>query len=195
MNPITHILTGWCLAESVPALQRREKALVTIAAALPDIDGAGIIAELLTRNTRQPLFWYTDYHHVIGHNLAFAALIAVIAAAAARGHRLGTALLAFTAVHLHIAADLAGSRGQDGYQWPIPYLYPFTNEIQLTWSGQWHLHAWPNVVLTILLMMATGFLAWRRGYSIVSLLSPAADRLFVQTLRARFGQPDSATPS
>ncbi len=52
-------------------LTRREKALVVAAAIAPDIDGIGIIPELLTRNTAHPLLWFSQYHHSL-HTLAFA---------------------------------------------------------------------------------------------------------------------------
>ncbi|HET7437186.1 MAG TPA: metal-dependent hydrolase [Thermoanaerobaculia bacterium] len=185
MNPITHALTGWCLAEAVPNTTHREKALITFAAMAPDLDGFGIFAELATRNTDTPLLWWTDYHHQLCHNLPFAALLALLAAAIARGHRLRAATLVFVAVHLHLIGDLAGSRGPDGYQWPIPYLFPFTKSVQLVWSGQWALNAWPNIALTVVLLAATAVLAWSRGESIVGLISRRADRAFVAALRAR----------
>jgi inner membrane protein len=181
MNPITHILTGWCLAEAVPGLSKREKGLITVAAVAPDFDGLGIVAELATRNTAHPLLWWTEYHHVLGHNLLFACLAALGA------RRLLAAALIFAAVHLHIVCDLIGSRGPDDYQWPIPYLWPFSAQPQLTWSGQWYLNAWPNIAVTLALLAATFYLAWRRGYSIVGLVSSRADAAFVERLRIRFG--------
>lgn len=189
MNPITHLLTGWCLAETVPGLGRREKALITAAAVIPDLDGLGMIAELATRNSSDPLLWWTEYHHVLAHNLPFAVLVMVAAAFVARTRRLVTAALAFVAVHLHLLGDLVGSRGPDDYQWPIPYLYPFSSDPQLSWSGQWYLNAWPNIAINTALVIVTIVLAWRRGYSVVSLLSTRADRAFIGVLRHRFGTP------
>jgi inner membrane protein len=157
MNPITHILTGWCLAEAFPDLSRREQGLVTLAAVAPDLDGLGLVAELATRDTAHPLLWWTEYHHVLGHNFLFACVATLFA------RRLLTGALVFLAVHLHILGDLAGSRGPDDYQWPIPYLWPFSDSPQLAWSGQWYLNAWPNIVLTIALLAMTFYLAWRRG--------------------------------
>jgi len=29
---------------------------------------------------------------------------------------------------------MLGSRGPDGYQWPIPYLSPFSSAVQLSWK-------------------------------------------------------------
>ncbi|HEX8616301.1 MAG TPA: metal-dependent hydrolase [Thermoanaerobaculia bacterium] len=193
MNPLTHALSGWLLAETVPELGRREKRIVVVAALAPDVDGVGLVAELLTRDSANPLLWWSEYHHLVAHNLAFAVLTALCAAAVARVSRTTTAALAFVAVHLHLLGDVAGSRGPDDYQWPIGYLYPFTTSVQWTWSGQWYLDAWPNIVLTAIFIAATSALAWRRGYSIVSLFSRAADEKFVGVLRARFG--DTAADS
>src|SRR6476646_9479948 len=83
MSPVTHFFTGWLLASVSPtgrptALTRREKALVVAAAVAPDIDGLGIIPELLTRNTSHPLLWFSQYHHSL-HTLAFA-LVCTLAA-------------------------------------------------------------------------------------------------------------------
>jgi inner membrane protein len=191
MNPITHVLSGWAVAELfAPNLTWREKAIITSAAVMPDIDGLGLIAELATRDSSRPLLWWTEYHHVLGHNLMFAVAVALLAfVMASEASRKLVAALAFVAVHLHIAGDVVGSRGPDNYQWPIPYLYPFTGAVQLTWSGQWYLNAWPNVLITIVLLVLTASMAWRRGYSVVGIISARADEAFVHVLRSRFGQP------
>jgi len=186
MNPITHALSGWCLAEAVPRLERRDRAIVVVSAIAPDLDGFGMLPELLTRHSRAPLFWWTDYHHVLAHNLLFAIIAGAIGALVAGArNRLRVALLAFAAVHVHLLEDLAGSRGPDGYQWPIPYLSPFSDSFLLTWDGQWALNAWQNVAVTIVLLMATFVLAWSRGYSPVGLFSTRADAAFVDALRSR----------
>jgi inner membrane protein len=83
MSPVTHFFAGWLLASVSPAgrpimLTRREKALVVAAAVAPEIDGLGIIPELLTRNTSHPLLWFSEYHHSL-HTLAFA-LVCTLAA-------------------------------------------------------------------------------------------------------------------
>ena len=189
MNPITHALAGWCVAESVPGLGNRERAIIVIASVAPDVDGLGIVVELATRNSAHPLFWFSELHHLLAHNLLFAVLVAVAGAIAARARPIVVATLAFAAVHLHLLCDLAGSRGPDGYQWPIPYLYPFPSTLQLSWSGQWALNGWPNIAITMFLLATTFALAVRRGYSPLVLVSPGADRTVVATLRSRVGRP------
>lgn len=158
--------------------------MVTLACVAPDLDGLGIIPELLTRNSSHPLLWFTLYHHSL-HTLAFALVIAVLSFALA-GQRWKTSALAFLAFHIHLLEDILGSRGPDGYQWPSPYLSPFSSKLQLTWSGQWGLNAWPNVAITMVLLAITLALAWRRGFSPLEMISTKADGAFVATLRRRF---------
>ncbi|HEX3624261.1 MAG TPA: metal-dependent hydrolase [Verrucomicrobiae bacterium] len=185
MSPITHFFMGWAVANSVPSLGKRDRAIVTLASVVPDLDGLGIIAEKLTQNSSHPLYWWSDYHHVLGHNLGFALVVTVLAAIIAR-QKLKTTPLAFFSFHLHLVADLVGARGPDGQQWPIPYLLPFSNKLQLTWAGQWALNAWPNVVITALLMLLALVLARRRGFSPLEMFSAKADAALVSALRSRF---------
>ena len=187
MHPVTHLLTGWAVAESVD-LGRKDRTLVTLAAVMPDIDGLGVIAEIATENSSTPVYWWSEYHHVLCHNVGFGLLLAVGAALLAV-RRTSTTLLVVLVFHLHLFADLIGSRGPDSYQWPIPYLLPFSNRWQLLWDGQWALNAWPNIILTVLLLGLTLYLAWKRGYSPVEIVSVRADSAFVATLRNRFGEP------
>ena len=187
MSPITHCLTGWALAHTAK-LNRRERGLVTLAAIIPDADSAGVLVETLTRHSAHPLLWWSQYHHVLAHNLAFALLVAAAAFGLAR-QRWKIACLALASFHLHLLADLVGARGPDGEQWPIFYLWPFTSACRLSWSGQWGFNAWPNFLLTAILLSLTLYLAWRRGYSVLELIWPRLDRVFVGALRRRFGQP------
>ena len=185
MSPITHFFMGWAVANSVPSLTKRDRAWVTWASVAPDIDGLGIIPEKLTENSSHPLYWWSNYHHVLGHNLGFALLFTVLAAFFVRRKVLAT-FLVFLGFHLHLLADLAGARGPDGDQWPIPYLLPFSNRWQLTWSGQWALNAWPNMAITAALIIVAVILAWRRGFSPLEIFSKKWDTIFVGALRARF---------
>jgi hypothetical protein len=98
------------------ALNRRERIAVTVASIAPDIDGLGVIPEIITRNSAHPLLWFSEYHHAL-HTLWFATVVALLATTVAT-HKWKTAGLAFLAFHLHLLCDLAGSRGPDGYTWP-----------------------------------------------------------------------------
>ena len=189
MSPVTHFLSGWVLANCA-RLDRKDRALVTLACVIPDIDGLVIVPELLTRNSTHPLLWFTLYHHSL-HNLAFGLVVAALAFAIAT-RRWTTGLLALLSFHLHLFEDVLGSRGPDGYQWPIPYLAPFSSALQLTWHGQWGLNAWPNIALTFILLMITFWLAWRRGFSPLEMISAKADAAFVGALRRRFPRGSEA---
>jgi membrane-bound metal-dependent hydrolase YbcI (DUF457 family) len=183
MSPVTHFLTGWIFANCAK-LESRDRAIVTLASVAPDLDGLGIVPELLTRNSAHPLLWFSLYHHSL-HTLAFALVLAAVAFALA-AQKWKTGLLALISFHLHLFEDLLGSRGPDGYQWPIPYLKPFSSPHQLTWQGQWQLNAWPNVLITIVLLLITLWLAWRRGFSPLEMISSKLDCGFVEALRQRF---------
>lgn len=185
LSPITHFFMGWAVANAALSLNRRERALVTLASVVPDLDGLGIVAERLTQNSAHPLNWWSDYHHVLGHNIGFALVITVVATIFAR-QKSKTSALVFLSFHLHLLADIVGARGPDGDQWPIPYLLPFSNKWHLTWSGQWTLNAWPNLVMTGALIALTVLLARRRGFSPLEMFSRKVDAIFVSALRTRF---------
>ena len=183
MSPVTHFLTGWVFATCFD-LKPRDRTLVTLACVAPDIDGLGIIPELLTRNSAHPLLWFSLYHHSL-HNLAFALVTAAIVfAVAAQKWKIG--LLALLSFHLHLFEDVLGSRGPDGYQWPIPYLSPFSSALQLVWRGQWGLNAWPNVLITAVLLLITLWLAWQKGFFPLERVSARADSALVDALRRRY---------
>src|SRR5438270_9877871 len=161
MSPVTHFLAGWMVAQF--GRTPRERALIAIAGVAPDLDGVGIVPEVLTAHSSHPLMWFSEYHHVLGHNIGFAIACLVAAYFLCRSWK--TAALVFVSFHLHLFCDLIGARGPDGYQWPLPYLSPFSSRLQLIWHGQWALNAWPNFVITFALLLATFYLAWRRGFS------------------------------
>jgi hypothetical protein len=184
MSPITHFFIGWLVATPTK-LNSRERSIIAFSGVIPDLDGLGIVAEVLTKNTAYPLLWWSDYHHILGHNIGFALLVLLLATWFST-HRVLTAVLAFISFHVHLLADLVGSRSPAGYQWPIPYLLPFSSSWQLTWSGQWQLNAWPNFLVTGIALFLILFLAHKRGYSIVGVFSLSADKAFVDTLRKRF---------
>jgi hypothetical protein len=183
----THLLTGWALAGAAP-LDRKGRAVVAAGAVVPDLDALGFLVEHTPLHAWVPGHWFSDYHHVASHNvgaaLAFFGLSLALCRGAARAP-----LVALGAFHLHLLADIAGSRGPDGFQWPVPYLLPFSDRWQLTWSGQWALNGWPNALLTVALLALALRHAWSRGYSPVELVSRRADAKVVEALRGRFGAP------
>jgi LexA-binding, inner membrane-associated putative hydrolase len=182
MSPATHFLTGWVLANCA-RLDRRDRAIVTIAAVVPDVDGLGIIPEILTRNASHPLLWFSAYHHSL-HTLLFATVVSLGAFGfSTSGWK--ASLLAFLSFHIHLAEDLIGSRGPDGYRWPIPYLKPFSKHLELVWQGQWSLNAWQNYLITLALITATLWIARTRGVSPVDIFSSGADKPVINAIRGR----------
>lgn len=182
MSPLTHFLISWVVADA-DGLNKRERTIVTVAGLAPDLDAFGIVAEALTRNADKPLTWWTDYHHILGHNLAFGLVVAVVSFALAT-KRWKTAALACFTFHLHLLCDVIGAKGPEGDQWPVHYFYPFS-EWQWVWEGQWALNAWPNFVITGIVLVLTFYWAVQKGHSPLEMVSVAADKAFVETLRRR----------
>jgi hypothetical protein len=185
MSPVTHLLTGWITANASMRLDRRARSVITIASVAPDLDGLGIIPEIFTAGSNHPLLWYSSYHHVLCHNLAFGLVLSLLGWIMG-ARRWLTASLVLLSFHLHLAADPIGSRGPDGYQWPIRYLYPFFNSYEVAWKGQWELNAWPNYIITVLALFTVLALARKRGRSPLEIASTVADRTLVEALRRRW---------
>ena len=171
------------VASCSPNASVKDRALITLASVVPDIDGFGALPDLLTKNSAHPLDWFSRYHHQL-HNLAFALAFAALCFLIA-DRRISTSLLALLSFHLHLFEDLLGGRGPDGFPWPIPYFLPFSTR-QFSWSGQWALNAWPNFAITFVLLLVTFYLAWRTAHSPLEILSNRANAAFVAALRTRF---------
>lgn len=183
MIPPAHFLISWVIADATTKT-RRDRALVTLAGVIPDIDGFGYpIENWITINWDKPLLWFNDYHHILCHNVGFAAFVTVAVACLSKGNW-KTTLLACLTFHLHLLCDVIGSRGVDNYQWPVPYLLPFSNAWQWTWSGQWELSAWPNRAIGVGCFLLTLWLARQRGYSPLEMISSKVDHAFVSTLQS-----------
>lgn len=176
MSPLIHAAVGWLVSQ--PLQRRRDRIAVTLAAVLPDLDGAGLlISEEL----------YIEWHHRLAHGIGAAVVVAVVCAALGRPRWL-TALLGVVAFHSHVVMDLMGS----GPGWPILYWWPWSTTEWLP-SWQWDLASWQNSVFglaTIVVCLAVGVVA---GRTPVELFSVRADARVVQTLRARFRPPSSSS--
>lgn len=181
MSPVTHGLLSWVVAQTPGISTRRDRALITIAGLVPDIDGMGIIADWATAHSAQPLTWFADYHHRLAHNLSAAVIAALVVWCGAQRKWL-TATLALVAFLLHLLCDVVGSKGPDGHQWPVPLFMPVT-QWEWTWAGQWQLDSWQNLSITVILLITTIVCACRRGFSPVEMVSLRADQAVVATLR------------
>ena len=184
MSPVTHLLISWSAA-SCFKIDKKDRILATIAGVISDIDGIGIGYDLLMKGNVHVLDLWSRYHHTLCHNIGFGLLLTITAflAASRRWLTSGIVLLCF---HLHLLCDILGSRGPDGDQWPIPYLQPFSDACQLSWSGQWYLNAWPNFVITVSVICFVFFQTSKFGLSPLEIFSSKANRLFADTIQKRF---------
>lgn len=187
MSPITHFLVSWCSAEALLGKQR-ERALVVMAGLVPDIDGLGLLIDLIG-----PLlgFAHTDFfqslHRHWTHSLCAALLFATLASRLSTRQRIRVFLLALLVTHLHLLCDLAGARGSlPDDLWGIDYWSPWLPGLEYVWSHQWPLIGWQNFAITSTLLLVTLWRARTSGYSPLGLISPSSDKLFVHTLRQRF---------
>lgn len=185
MSPVTHLLISWSLA-SCFKISKKDRALVTIAGVIPDIDGIGLGYDLLSKTSGQPLQLWSTFHHTLCHNIGFGLLLTAATCLAA-SRRLVASGLVLLSFHLHLLCDLIGSRGPDGYQWPIPYLLPFTDTWQLVWTGQWQLNAWPNFAITGTTICFIFYQTYRYGISPLEIFSSRANRVFSDAIQRRFG--------
>jgi hypothetical protein len=187
LNPITHALLGWEVA-CVAGVGPRDRALVTAVSVAPDLDGLGAIVDIgRSLVGASPTAYYATYHHWVLHGL-LGAVLSVGVACLLSSQRLVMLALSALVFHLHLLCDLVGSGGAStGSVWPIHYLEPFSGRLSLEWSGQWQLNAWPNVLLTCILLGASCTRAVRTGVSPTSLLGRRIDGVFVTTLQRWFG--------
>jgi len=185
MNPITHFLISWNIAE-VCNNNQKDTILITAGGIIPDIDGLGAIGDMFSSEayklTHTSL--YEQYHHILCHNITFCAICLIFVLLISKRKLITAALFTLT-FHLHLLCDILGSGGGDGYRWPIPYLYPFSTKPQLEWTGQWQLASWQNLVITLIFMITSLFLIRKKGSSPIGWISPKADKELVKTIRNR----------
>jgi hypothetical protein len=192
MSPIAHFIGSWLLAAAVTD-NPRDRKLVTLAGVLPDLDGLGIVADVIgpMLSGRETTFhYYQQYHHLLLHGWpgAFAISLLLMAFARKQPRVLLGCLMAY---HLHLLCDLIGSRGPEvGDLWPICYSEPLFRHPIWFWKGQWRLDGWQNQTIFIGLLITSLWLAVRRGYSFVEVISRRLDSVFVKVLqkwRRNFG--------
>ncbi|MFA5504486.1 MAG: metal-dependent hydrolase [Vulcanimicrobiota bacterium] len=195
MSPITHFLASWVIADTVLE-DDRDKMLVACAGILPDLDSLGVVCDFASPALGGPeTTLYADYHHFLFHGLAGITVLSALLAwkAVKKGKVFWWSMLV---AHLHCLCDFVGSRGRTDTiddLWPIYYFGPFSREVgNLLWEGQWKLNGWQNVSFTVGLLVWVFYAAWKYDRSPLRPISKKAHRGFVDTLRARFGQPGQA---
>jgi len=177
MAPGAHLLISWLSTVNV-LKKARERRLVTLTGVAPDIDGIGIIIDKLTGTTE----FYVKYHHYLAHNILAALVFATIAAFFAKTQKFTVWILSFIVVHLHILCDIIGSRGSDGYQWPIYYFYPFNKSFVLTWSGQWELNSWQNQLILSLLILISIYYGLNKKITFFEIFSKRLNAVAIKML-------------
>ncbi|MDO9026567.1 MAG: metal-dependent hydrolase [bacterium] len=182
MHIATHLFASWLVADAV-SKNNRERLSLTVSGLIPDMDVLPAAVTAITGGPQKMAETYQQYHHVLAHNFTVALVIGCVALILNKGN-CRVAFWAFIIFHLHLLADILGSAGPNGSIWSIKYLYPFShNEILFQW--QWVLNSWQNITITIVLIAGIIYTAKIKGYSLISLLSKRADRIFVETLRNR----------
>ena len=170
MHIQTHVLSGWCVANLAPHFTPRERLLSMLAASLADLDGLSIIAG-------QEAYW--DYHHTLGHNLAFGIVLSVALAALSKHRVLGFATY-LALFHLHLLLDYYGS----GPGWGIPYFWPFSTR-QWVNPDAWPFYSAQNIGAAVALTIWTAWIVWRRGRTPLETVMPGLDRQLVALVRGR----------
>lgn len=186
MQPVTHLLATWVLADTPGRddlkQSSRDCALITWCGVLPDLDGVGLLIDL-AKNTLgggDAVLYYASYHRLLLHGLAGAILLPGIMMLFGQRKK-NVFIWGFLAVHLHLLCDILGSRGPALEDiWPIHYLAPFSMHWTITWLGQWPLMGGINAFITLALIAVIVWMAVKRGYSIVAAFSPRWDQALMR---------------
>lgn len=168
MHIPTHILSGWCLADTLD-LTPRERLFAMVAASAADLDGLGLLVSVE---------FYAEYHHLLGHNLLAGTLLSAgLAAASTPPHRLKMFGLSMVLFHLHLVMDYYGS----GPGWGFEYLWPFA-DLHVECTHAWELTAWQNYLAFALLLVWTGVIFFRKRRTPLEVICPSLDARAVRRL-------------
>jgi inner membrane protein len=196
VSPIAHFIGSWLVAAATVD-NPRDRRLVTLAGILPDVDGLGLVADVaksLVTGQETTFHYYHRFHHLWLHGWPGALLIALTLACFAR-HRWRVAFWCLVTFHLHLLCDLLGSRGPSlADLWPICYGEPLFRHPIWYWKGQWRLDGWENTSIFVVIFALALWVAVKRGYSFVEVVSQRADRVVVGVLRKWVGRFRSRTP-
>ena len=161
-----HVLSGW-IAANYLKLNARERFLCMVAAGIPDVDGLGI---LVSQDA------YDDYHHVLGHNLLFGLIVALILTSFS-SHKKKSFFIYLALFHLHILMDLFGS----GELWTISYFWPFSN-YALYSEFNWALFSWQNMLVNAFVVIWTVVLIVSKKRTPLEYLMPELDKKWSENI-------------
>ena len=80
MSPLTHLVGSWLVASLVTD-NPRDRKLVTWAGVLPDVDGFGIVVDVvgsMISGKENQFHYYQQYHHVLLHGWPGAIAVSVL---------------------------------------------------------------------------------------------------------------------
>ena len=169
MHIPTHILAGWCVANSVPRLTAKDRLALVLASSLPDLDGLGLIWSQEA---------YFAVHHVWGHNV-FVGTLGCLLLSLWSDHRKRSFLLGLLVFHLHLLMDFFGS----GEGWGIAYFWPVSEHHFLT-EAAWSLGGWQNYLALAVLAVGSFVILRTRRRTPLEILAPVLDRAFVNVFAA-----------
>jgi len=196
MSPFTHLVGSWLVA-SATTNNLRDRKLVTLAGVLPDADGLGVIADVVGSwftGKECTFYYYQQYHHLLLHGWPGAMAVSGLLALFGR-QRWRVLFLCLLTFHLHLLCDMVGSRGPEiGDFWPICYSEPLFRHPIWFWKHQWKLDGWQNQTLFAAIFLAALWLAVKRGYSFVEVISSRLDAVFVQVLRTWYQRLGGTVP-
>jgi hypothetical protein len=190
MSPLTHLVGSWLVA-SATTNNPRDRKLVALSGVLPDADGLGVIADVVGSwfsGKECTFYYYQQYHHLLLHGWPGAIVVSVLLTFFGR-QRWRVLFLCLLTFHLHLVCDMVGSRGPEiGDFWPICYSEPLFRHPIWFWKHQWKLDGWQNQTLFVSIFLASLWLAMKRGYSFLEVISSRLDSVFVGVLQKWFGQ-------
>lgn len=157
-----------------------------MAGVLPDIDGLGLVVDIVggwIKGNGDLFNYYHRYHHYLTHGWPGALVICGLLALFAR-QKPRTALLCLLTFHLHLLCDILGSRGPgpDDF-WPILYGKPLFRNPVWIWHGQWPLFGWQNSVIFVALLLLALWASAKKGVSFLEFFGQRVDSTFVRLLR------------
>jgi inner membrane protein len=160
-----HLMTGWCTANLLPGLTKRQRLFSMIAAAIPDVDGLSILGG-------QDAYW--NWHHRAGHNLTWCIVSCTIMAMISAPF-IKSFLLYAAQFHLHLLMDVFGS----GPDWGIYYFWPFSNWKFDNTHLSWEFYSWENMTIAALLLIWVIAIIYRKKRTPLEAVMPNLDRQLV----------------
>lgn len=164
MSPVAHLQYGWWFAHW-GSFSRRERALIALAGAGPDLDGLSFVAG-------QERFY--RYHHILFHNVGAVLAVAVLAALLF-WRRPRVALLLVFAFAMHVVEDYV-TVGWDQFPWQ-----PFSaSAVNLSHQlPNWLVQGVFQIVAMLFIFAVSVWIYLRYQRTPLEIVSPALDRLII----------------